>query len=75
MQAPVSELPPILGITCVFETDLKPHPYSDTYLQLCHPYSNKATPNNATPYRLNIQTHESMEAISIQTTTFHCMAP
>ena len=35
-----------------------------------HTYSNKGTPpNSAAPYGLSIQTHESMGAIPIQTTT------
>ena len=38
-----------------------------------HTSSNKAIPpNSATPYGPSIQTHESMGAVSIQTTTVIC---
>ena len=40
------------------------------FLQQSHTYSHKVTrPNSATPYEPSIQTHESMGAILIQTTT------
>ena len=41
------------------------------FLQQGHTHSSKATPpNSAAPYRPSIQTHESIGAIPIQTTTF-----
>ena len=40
------------------------------FLQQGHTYSNNATPpNSAPPYGRSIETHKSMEAIPIQTTT------
>ena len=57
--------------------ELQANPHSDTLpltkpqpLQQSHTYSNNAmTSNSAIPCGPSIQTHESMEAITIQTTT------
>jgi hypothetical protein len=55
---------------CVPHQVSKPTPTVTHILQQGHTYSNKATsPNSATPYGLSMQTHESMGAIPIQTTT------
>ena len=48
--------------------NLKACPHGDI-LQQDYNYSNKATPNSATPYKPSIQTHESTGDIPIQTTT------
>ena len=69
LKATGSELCPALGVVWTFETS-KSTPTVTHLFQQGYTYSQKATPpNSATPYLPRIETHESMGAVPVQTTT------